>query len=138
MPDEPGKSKLFIDEDWKSQVQAEKEAAKQVAPSASAETASVPGDKASNEASSSGEMPPPSLASLIISLATQAMGAMGLLAGPDGQPLPAEPEYAKYLIDTIGMLEAKTSGNRTAEETALFEDALHQLRMAFVAIGRSA
>jgi hypothetical protein len=132
MPDEP-KSKLFIDEDWKSQVQAEKEAAKHP------EAAPSPGEPATSESAASesaqtGEIPPPTLASLVISLATQAMGAMGLLAGPDGQPLPAEPEYAKYLVDTIAMLETKTAGNRTAEESALFTDALHQLRMAFVAI----
>jgi hypothetical protein len=124
MADEPGKSKLFIDEDWKSQVQAEKEAAKQSEPAKpAAETDGQPG-----------EMPEPSLPSLVISLATQAMGALGLLAGPDGQPLPAEPEYAKYLIDTIGMLDVKTKGNQTAEESAMFEDALHQLRMAYVAV----
>ncbi|RIK81240.1 MAG: hypothetical protein DCC68_09190 [Planctomycetota bacterium] len=138
MPDEPSKSKLFIDEDWKSQVQAEKEAAKQAATPKPAETAAPTGEAAAGESAHGGEMPPPSLASLVISLATQAMGAMGLLAGPDGQPLPAEPAYAKYLIDTIAMLEAKTAGNRTAEETAMFDDALYQLRMAFVSINRPA
>jgi hypothetical protein len=125
---------LFIDEDWKSQVQAEKEAAKQAEATQHADEGPSPGDAESGAAA--GEIPPPTLASLVISLATQAMGALGLLAGPDGQPLPAEPPYAKYLIDTIAMLEAKTSGNRTAEETAMFEDALHQLRMAFVAVTR--
>ena len=124
MADETGKSKLFIDEDWKSQVQAEKEAAKQ----------SEPAKPAAETAGQQGEIPEPSLPSLVISLATQAMGALGLLAGPDGQPLPAEPEYAKYLIDTIGMLDVKTKGNQTAEESAMFEDALHQLRMTFVAV----
>jgi hypothetical protein len=124
MADEPGKSKLFIDEDWKSQVQAEKEAAKH----------SEPAKPAADTAGQQGEIPEPSLPSLVISLATQAMGALGLLAGPDGQPLPAEPEYAKYLIDTIGMLDVKTKGNQTAEESAMFEDALHQLRMTFVAV----
>jgi hypothetical protein len=132
MSDEP-KSKLFIDEDWKSQVQAEKEAAKQSEATAPP-TQSPPAESASSDSAQAGEIPPPSLASLVISLATQAMGAMGLLAGPDGQPLPAEPEYAKYLVDTIAMLETKTAGNRTAEESALFTDALHQLRMTFVAV----
>jgi hypothetical protein len=127
MSDEP-KSKLFIDEYWKSQVQAEKEAAKH------SEATPPPTESASSDSAQAGEIPPPSLASLVISLATQAMGAMGLLAGPDGQPLPAEPEYAKYLVDTIAMLETKTAGNRTAEESALFTDALHQLRMTFVAV----
>ena len=127
MADETGKSKLFIDEDWKSQVQAEKEAAKHVEPTTAAEPAA-------ESTGQQGEIPEPSLPSLVISLATQAMGALGLLAGPDGQPMPAEPEYAKYLIDTIGMLDVNTKGNQTAEESAMFEDALHQLRMTFVAV----
>jgi hypothetical protein len=93
---------------------------------------------ADDSAAGADGLPPPTLASLVITLATQAMAAMGLMAGPDGKPLPVEPDHAKYLIDTIAMLETKTAGNRSADESALFEDALHQLRMTFVSIGGKA
>jgi hypothetical protein len=129
MPDETGKSKLFIDEDWKSQVEAEKAAAAGKTSEAAAAQPQDAGDQP-------GEMPPPTLSSLVITLATQSMAAMGLLAGPDGKPLPVEADQAKYLIDTIAMLEEKTANNRTADESKLFEEALHQLRMTFVAVGK--
>ncbi len=143
MPDEAGKSKLIIDEDWKSQVEAEKAAAAQKREEKPA-VAGVPasesadGSAAPNAAPEAGAeaLPPPSLSSLVITLATQAMAAMGLMAGPDGKPLPVELDHAKYLVDTIAMLETKTVGNRSPEESALFEDALHQLRMTFVSVGK--
>ncbi|MEX2187896.1 MAG: DUF1844 domain-containing protein [Pirellulales bacterium] len=150
MTDESGKSKLIIDEDWKSQVEAEKAAASQQreekrSPSAAQASESVNPDAgpdathdAAQGAAPEGDLPPPTLSSLVITLATQSMAAMGLMAGPDGNPLPVELDHAKYLIDTIGMLDAKTAGNRTAEESALFEDALHQLRMTFVSVGKGA
>jgi hypothetical protein len=147
MTDESGKSKLIIDEDWKSQVEAEKAAASQQREEKNAPSAIPPGETLSGESAAPGaapearpedDLPPPTLSSLVITLATQAMAAMGLMAGPDGKPMPVELDHAKYLIDTIAMLDTKTAGNRTAEESALFEDALHQLRMTFVAIGKGA
>ena len=39
---------------------------------------------------------------------------------------------AKHAIDTLEMLEQKTTGNRTPEESAVIEEMLHQLRLAYV------
>jgi hypothetical protein len=41
---------------------------------------------------------------------------------------------AKHLIDLLDVLQQKTEGNRTADESANLEDALHQLRMAYVQV----
>ena len=41
---------------------------------------------------------------------------------------------AKHFIDTLAMLQEKTQGNLTEEESAHLRDALHQLRMAYVAM----
>jgi hypothetical protein len=125
MSDDPAK-KLIIDEDWKAQVQAEKEAAAKQ--QQQAETAPP---------TEEGEPPPPSLAMLITSVATQAIGAMGALADPQtGKPTVNLPQ-AKYLIDTLAMLEEKTAGNRTPDESAMLDDVLHQLRVMYVAVQRS-
>jgi hypothetical protein len=48
-----------------------------------------------------------------------------------GQP-EAHLDEAKHFIDTLEMLEAKTAGNRTAEETQLLDNLLHELRMGYV------
>ena len=40
-------------------------------------------------------------------------------------------ELAKLHIDLLGVLKDKTAGNLDAQEQALIDDALYQLRMAF-------
>jgi hypothetical protein len=136
MTDQPEKAekKIIIDEDWKSRVQTEKEEA---ARSKSAE----PQATASGRDPELGEdhdqipLPPPTLASLVSSLAMQAMVAMGLVSTPDENEEPkVYLDHAKHYIDTIGMLEEKTAGNRTPEESSLFSDVLHELRMSYVTV----
>jgi hypothetical protein len=66
--------------------------------------------------------------------ASQAMAAMGLLPDPVSGESAANRTLAKFLIDTLGVLEQKTEGNRTADESRELQDALHRLRMIYVAI----
>ena len=51
-------------------------------------------------------------------------------------PVTGEPhqdlDQARFAIDLLGMLQEKTEGNRTAEESAVLEEVLSTLRMAFV------
>ncbi|HTQ39178.1 MAG TPA: DUF1844 domain-containing protein [Pirellulales bacterium] len=148
MADTPDKPKIIIDEDWKSQVQAEKEAAKagpatQQSTTAGSQTPdSVGGSDTPPDRQSVGstpnadipdvDMPPASLVFLCTTLATQAMIALGQVPNPITGKVELRLKQAKHYIDTLGMLEEKTTGNRTADETALFDDLLHQLRMAYV------
>ncbi len=129
MSEQPQEKKIIIDEDWKLQVQAEKEAARQpegVKPAEPAATAgSVPGDF---------PLPPASLEILIASLATQAMVALGILPNPLTKKRDRMPNQAKHLIDLLGVLQAKTEGNRTAEESEVLDNTLHDLRMAYVSV----
>ena len=41
---------------------------------------------------------------------------------------------AKHLIDTLDVLQQKTKGNLTSEESALLTNYLYQLRMLYVAV----
>lgn len=117
-----GDPKIIVDDDWKSQVEKEKEQLKQ-------EEAS--GDSPASD--EQGEMPPASFLVLLSTLATQAMAAMGLVPDPvTGQPHVNRP-IAKHFIDILAMLQEKTKGNLSEEESANLRDGLHQLRMAFVA-----
>jgi hypothetical protein len=81
-------------------------------------------------------MPPASLVFLCTTLATQAMIALGQVPNPINGKIELRLKQAKHYIDTLGMLEEKTKGNRTADESVLFDDILHQLRMAYVALSR--
>lgn len=115
--------KIIIDEDWKSQVEAEKHAAEQ-------KPTDTPPPPASDD---DPPMPPASFELLLSSLATEAMMALGQLPNPvTGQPQ-VRRNQAKYLIDMIDVLKEKTKGNLNPGDDQAIEDMLHQLRLAFVA-----
>ena len=119
--------KIIIDEDWKSQVEAEKkafeeEAGEQESP---AETAS---------GASEAKMPPASLEMLVTSLATEALAALGQMPNPATNEVSTSPEHARYAIDMIEMLQQKTKGNLSSGEEDMFRDLLHQLRMLFITV----
>ncbi len=134
-PNDQEEKKIFVDEDWKTRVQAEKEAANEQKEAAGAE----PQEKAESTPQDTPPeadlpLPPPSLAYLATSLATQAMMHLGLMPYPDSEKSEVRPQEAQHLIDTLAMLQEKTEGNRTAEESAMFESFLHELRLAYVTV----
>jgi|LakMenE01Jun11ns_1017448.scaffolds.fasta_scaffold9958756_3 hypothetical protein len=145
MPQQPAdeEPKLIIDEDWKTQVQREKEELKrkQSQPGESDQTADpaeVPSsEKEDKPKAASQPLPPATFEVLVSSLATQALAAMGLLPDESDQPLPRNMDYARHNIDLLAMLETKTSGHLTDQEQQMLKEALHQLRMLFVSIQNS-
>ena len=66
------------------------------------------------------------------------MMAMGLVVNPATDKVEVRLDHARHLVDLIQMLQEKTEGNRTSDETALMENMLHQLRMAFVSVEQQA
>lgn len=117
--------KIIVDDDWKSQVEQEKEQLKSKEPAEAAPDA---------EKDFPQEMPPASFPMLISTLATQAMASMGMLPDPRTGEASSHKPMAKHFIDTLGMLQEKTAGNVTDEESTMLRDTLHQLRMAFMAV----
>jgi hypothetical protein len=74
-----------------------------------------------------------SFTGFILSLATTAAVHFGDIADPNtGQP--AEPNLvaAAQMIELIALLQDKTKGNLSAQESQLVEDLLYELRMRFV------
>ena len=124
MTEDSDKPKIIIDEDWKSQIEREKEAAQEKAEQSVA---------AAENDEQEFQMPPASFSLLVTMLSTQAMMALGQMPHPvTGKSEVSKPE-AKHFIDLLAMLEEKTQGNLSGEETAMLSNMLHQLRMAFVA-----
>ncbi len=135
MQDEAEKSKIIVDEDWKAQVEADKEKSRR----ATDKPATTQSATSSSSAEPSEEhLPPASLPFLLTTLATQTMIALGQIPNPITGKIDLRLLQAKHYIDTLGMLEQKTTGNRTAEESALLDELLHQLRMAYVMMQTSA
>lgn len=121
------KSRIIVDEDWKSQVEREKEALRQ-----------QQSDAGEPSAADAPILPPASFGLLVSTFTTQALAAMGLLADPEtGQPM-VERSLAKHFIDLLGVLEEKTQGNLSVEEQNQLREDLHQLRMIYVATANQA
>ena len=80
-------------------------------------------------------MPPASFGMLVTSLATQAMAALGFFPDPSTGETMLNRPIAKHFIDTLSVLDEKTKGNLTDQESEILSQALHQLRMVFVNSG---
>lgn len=114
--------KIFIDEDWKSQVEAEKEA---LAKEPETGNTASPGTH---------ELPPASFEMLVTTFASEAMVALGQLPNPFTNEHALNWEHARYTIDMLQVLQDKTKGNLSTEEAAMLETLLHQLRLAYVTL----
>lgn len=125
--------KIFVDEDWKSQVEREKEAAAQLKGEPSTPVGGVEAQSTSTDPDDP-PMPPASIGMLMSSLATEALLSLGQFPHPVTGETKLRRNQAKYLIDTLAMLQEKTAGNLTSDEALALDDVLHQLRMAFVSV----
>ncbi|HUY91430.1 MAG TPA: DUF1844 domain-containing protein [Pirellulales bacterium] len=131
------KPRIIVDEDWKSQVQAEKEALAKQKEAVAAQPLSQQAQSPSEEAARGHEpWPPATLPVLITTLATQALALMGQIPLPGSDKPVMHLDEAKHFIDLLEMLEKKTAGNRTAEETQLLENVLHELRLGYVTLSK--
>jgi hypothetical protein len=113
--------KIIIDEDWKSQVEREKE---QLAHQ----------EKTPPAAAAAEQLPPASFVELVTMLATQALVSLGQIPHPLSGQAELRPAEAKHFIDLLEVLEQKTAGNLGDDEKALLSDALHQLRLGYVSL----
>ena len=125
--------KIIIDEDWKSQVQAEKEAAEKAESTESESGASA---EASVDEQPMPPLPPASFAELVTMFATQASMSLQQAANPEEQQRSEHLGYAKHFIDLLAVVEEKTKGNLTDDEAKMLENILHELRMAYVSLNR--
>lgn len=115
--------KIIIDEDWKAQVQREKEQAqaKQVdEPVPDAQDSDAGDDEA-----------PSTFGALIQSLAAQCAFALGLIAPPDTKQIMVNLEEARYCVETLVMLREKTKGNLTPQEQGILTQTLAELQQVY-------
>lgn len=85
------------------------------------------------EAGSAHEAAPPvSFSSFIFSLGTSALMLMGEKLSPDQPTAPVNLPQAKEIIDILSILEEKTKGNLTNDETTVIKDMLYTLRIKYV------
>jgi hypothetical protein len=59
---------------------------------------------------------------------------LGRIPSPDGRPIPPNLEAGKLLIDQLEMVQEKTRNNLSAQESSILDDALKNVRLAFVEV----
>jgi 3-oxoacyl-ACP reductase-like protein len=142
MADNP--SILHIDDDWKKQAQEEKqrladaEAAKKAAAASPAAVTSAPNAASATPGRSRrgrAEALEPSFQALVQTLMTQALFYMGEIGTRSGQTV-VDLDLARLQIDLLGVLEEKSRGNLTPDETAHLDSALYETRMRFISASR--
>lgn len=66
--------------------------------------------------------------------AVQTLVHLGRMSNPMTGQTAVDPPNAKYSIDILGILQEKTKGNLTPEESEYLSNLLRDLRMEFVAV----
>ena len=125
MADISGSGFVVRDKRGQSREEPASESLDQAAPA----TASTPPDSRPSP-----EGPPLSFSTFILSLSTSALMLMGEQLSPENPPLPVNLPQAKEIIDILRILEEKTKGNLTEEETNVLRDMLYTLQMKYVGL----
>ncbi len=76
--------------------------------------------------------PEASLSVLMMSLASSAAMAMGLSPHPESGETKSDRQMAKFNIDLLLILKAKTKGNLSSDEERFLESVVQDLQMKFV------
>ena len=111
--------------------------------------ASAPGPASSPEALSEdvspesdeevpGENDPASFVNFLMSIASNAAAALGMMEHPVTGERGVDLQLGKHWIDVLGMLEQKTRGNLSPQEERILEGLLSDLRMQFVSLTNAA
>jgi len=87
-----------------------------------------------DEADLPGANEPASFINFLMSLATNAAAALGMMPHPATGESGVDLELAKHWIDVLGMLRQKTRGNLAPKEDQMFEGILADLRMQYVSL----
>jgi len=153
MADESGERGFTIVDKRGAGAQPKPGAADSAAPGAdpaagsAAEGVAAPGEAAApDSAAGTGEapvgeappLPPVDFTSFALSLGTSALYHLGLVANPAAEDAGARSEpnlpVARHTIDTLELLQQKTQGNLSQQESALLAELLSELRLRFVEV----
>lgn len=81
---------------------------------------------------------PAGFANFIMSVASNAASALGLMDHPVTHQRQVDLELGKHWIDVLGMLQRKTRGNLASQEEQILEGLLADLRMQYVSLTNAA
>ena len=105
-------------------------------PASASETALEPEEEFSEEDLADAR-DPASFVSFLMSIASNAASALGMMEHPVTHQREVDVELGKHWIDVLGMLEKKTKGNLTPQEKRMLDGLLADLRMQYVSLANS-
>lgn len=118
--------KKKVDESWKETVGKEKQASEPIRQAQGSSRAEPRDDEA-------GEATVEVTFTLFVSgLMMEALIALGALENPVTKKKEANKAHAKFIIDTLAMLQEKTKNNLAKDEADMLDSILYELRMRFV------
>ena len=103
-----------------------------------AEPAEEPGEEDFTAEELADARDPASFISFMMSIASNAASALGMMEHPVTHQREVDVELGKHWIDVLGMLQKKTAGNLTPKEKQMLEGLLSDLRMQYVSLVNAA
>ena len=92
---------------------------------------------ADEEIDAPGMNDPASFVNFLMSIASNAAAALGMMEHPVTGERGVDLQLGKHWIDVLGMLEEKTRGNLDPQEARIMEGLLSDLRMQFVSLANT-
>ena len=108
--------KIIIDSDWKEEAAQEKERL----------------DQQTKDAGRPRDLPEATFFEIANLLVMQGAVALGGYQGPGGENLPPDLAMAKHFIDLLDVLQKKTEGNLSDDETRALDAVIYEMRMRYV------
>jgi hypothetical protein len=96
-----------------------------------------PSDELDDDEEIEGAQDPASFVNFLMSIASNAASALGMMEHPVTHQREVDLELGKHWIDVLGMLQKKTQGNLTKQEQQLVEGLLSDLRMQYVSLANA-
>jgi hypothetical protein len=147
-------SEKKVDDEWKEQMRRERAAAAAAreappqraqapapgAPAAAAAPESMPGARPAPQAqpgqpkASAADQQAKIFMALLGSLAQQALMQLGEIPNPFTGQQELDLQGGRSTIDLLAVLQAKTKGNLSAEESQALEETIHDLKMRYIEI----
>jgi len=136
--------RLHIDNDWKAQAQAEKERLVEKETARDAAASSQAAARGANQAGLAGQAghapqegpPPTAFQMLVASLASQAVMGLGGMQDPETGKVMIDLEGAQFAMAMLAVLEEKTKGNLTADESSELLEVVNHLQQRFMQIAQ--
>ena len=137
MSDEDPSPILHVDDDWKAQAQAEKAKLAEKEKAAKEQAASTEAAGETPSQGVPGQIPPADFTTLVSSIATQALFSLGAMPDPQTGQRYTNLDIARHHIDSLSVLEEKTKGNLSEDETKMLATTLYELRASYVQIANA-